>query len=279
LQADRSDFRSDGSIELLLPPDRPYQKHIAVYANPDAPQKFVSKRGGNTFLVLAYGANRPSTIGYTLDMELDPTPLDKASHHTDHTDDDPRAFLGITHYTSAKIDPTHIKVQQLLPTIIGGSTNDREKALKIATWVANIPYEYPPSGVGWPTLDQYLSNFKYLECGGHAIMFAVFARAAGIPARRLFWPYIEHKDGKMSFGSHEIAEYFDQAYNGWFPIDATSGPFDQNNKGHWGKVPLQDGVTPTGLVLNAESMDGQEQKAPNFKKNDSLKAASIVMLT
>ncbi len=39
---------------------------------------------------------------------------------------------------------------------------------------------------------KYLSDFRNMECGGHAIVFCVLCRAAGIPARRLFWPYIEN---------------------------------------------------------------------------------------
>jgi len=261
-------------------------------------------RSGNLYAKLAYTGNRPTRIQYSLQYLLLPQiPL---SADNDESEEDARQYLGVTTFTSARIDPSHSQIRALVGQILAGyvRTGDpardvREAAKRIAVFVASIPYEVPPPGWGWPTLDQYLRDYRYMECGGHALMFCCLARAAGsfdltlillttpstillgIPARRVFWPFASPSTAApqtLSFGSHMIAEFFDVSIRQWFPVDATSGPFDVHNRGHWGKLPWGGGGVPVGMLLYVESMTGEESKSSNFVPTGSMRNATISIL-
>jgi len=274
----RSSFAFNGDIELLVPPHKPYQQHIGGSIDPTPLSSNVHEKGGNWYLKLSYDKdNCPKEIKHSLDLKLEPS---LPASLPRQQEEDVFSFLQVTYHTSAMIDPNHPKVIATLDSILhGGRGSPKEMALKIATWVATIPYEVPPPGRGWPTLGEYFRDFRYVECGGHALIFCCLARAAGIPARRIFWPNIEHRGDSLSFGSHMIAEFYDSESNLWFPVDATKGPFDENNKSHWGKIPLcEGGSCPAGLVLWVESMDNAEAQLVNWKKTDSLRSAQITLL-
>ncbi|EGG18789.1 hypothetical protein DFA_02528 [Cavenderia fasciculata] len=277
------DLMSDGNLELILPPDRPFQRHGSFYVL--SPQQGVTilgkyNRNCNTYIALQLPRPLPSSITYALDIFFSPQPI-TSNHYNDQWElskDDPSQYLGITTHTSAKIDPFHPKIIEIRNEILRGKENYTilEKAKVIARWVGDIPYEMIKPGMQWPTLEQYLSSgFRYVECGGHALFFVMLCRSAGIPARRLFHPCLDAHTKK--FGSHCIAEFYDSTH-GWIPVDATE-KFDEHNSGQWLRIPMSTpGLLPTGFALTVESMDGHEKHAINAKHNNTLQDCHIECL-
>ncbi|GAM27296.1 hypothetical protein SAMD00019534_104710 [Acytostelium subglobosum LB1] len=295
------DLNSNGTFELLMPPNRPFQRHIKFNViTPNITLERAYHINGNTYLVLRpksnstssflgglFGSLSTSHVEYTLDIEFNPNRLQTSGYGDQlaewYPNDDPRQYLGVTDHTSARIDPHHPRIQQIVRSILEGKQHLDVigKAKAIATWVGQIPYEIPKPGMPWPTLEQYLqSNFRYCECGGHALFFVMLSRAAGIPARRLFHPWIVSHRGERfeRFDSHCIAEFY-EAKHGWVPVDAT-GAFSDTNAEQWMRVPMSNPKTwPTGLTMTVESQDGKELRAINAKHNRTLQDCKVMFLS
>eukprot|EP01133_Synstelium_polycarpum_P016753 gene16753-19919_t len=280
----RQDVKS-GQVEFILPPDRPFQRHLGLQIlTPNVRMVNQYSLDGNSYILLAIDANHPpANVEYFLDIEFDPQPINACVYAAqwDLSNDNPRQYLGITHHTSAKIDPSHPRIKHILDKeILRGRTDldDLDKARAIATWVGHIPYEMITAGMSWPTLEQYFaSNFRYLECGGHAIFFVMLSRAAGIPARRLFHPWLTDRPTDK-FDSHCIAEFYTPKL-GWIPVDCTTA-FSDKNPTQWMRTPMSCPTTwPTGLSLTVESMSGKELKMINAARTNTLQKCEITYIS
>ncbi|EFA81972.1 hypothetical protein PPL_05206 [Heterostelium album PN500] len=259
----KSDVSSNGLVELLMPCNRPYQKHIKFQVLSPSFQ-FVDhyESNGNTYVRVRPTSNFHfnTHVSYSLDIEFDSTPIQTEVYtgQWSLTHDDPKQYLGITYHTSARLDPTHPHIRQLLTSITStlpptARSDPAEIAKAIAYWVGNVPYQMIEPGMSWPTLEQYIqSGYKYMECGGHAIFFVCLARAAGIPARRLFHPWIVTSHDKFQrFDSHCIAEFYHPKF-GWVPVDATT-KFNHTNNQQWFRVPKPvPSSWPNSIVMTAE---------------------------
>eukprot|EP01132_Coremiostelium_polycephalum_P007807 gene7807-9610_t len=267
------------TLTLILPPNRPFQKHIAFFTTPTFHSVESSEINGNTYYYVSFGPNSvPRDLQYSIDLLMDSTPIDKQPnpkyYEWDLSNDDPNQYTVKSNTKFAVLDPFHPKVIEIRDKILGqnqlrlSQSPTSKKAFEIAKWVANVPYEIPPPGRGFPSLDDYLRDFRYVECGGHAILFTVLCRSAGIPARRLHHPWIAERNGKLVFDSHCIAEFYDNQLRSWVPVDATTGPFVAHDRNKWMRIP-HNSSTVNGVCLTSESIQEQELSNDIFNQNYS----------
>lgn len=208
-------------VELQLPVDNGFQKHLAHAFEPKPDAVRVYKRFGNSYAMVTY-ASPPKRVRSVTTLEVTPRGYAEADFNEVLGDDDVRRYTSRDVDSGVVLDPADPQLARLSASIVGAETDAFAKARLVQSWIeSNIKYKvvYPKSIAEYLALGQ-------AECGGHALIFVALCRASGVPARRVFAPLCEvPKD--IYLGSHMVSEFWAPG-KGWVPVDNSGHVFGRN---------------------------------------------------
>lgn len=211
----KTDDRPGPTYTLMLPIDNNYQHHLSHSFSPKPKTIAIDiDTDGNTRAHLTYTDAVPAVTA-VISMQITPLSVYTGGIFDKQIDATfPHNYIGTYVDDGVTIDPGDPALKEEARTIIGKETN----ILKQAELIQNRLYTtFTYEVITYNTIEQYLHNKKG-ECGGYALVFCALARAAGIPARRIFAPLIEFNDTPLA--SHAISAFHHPDY-GWVPVDNT----------------------------------------------------------